>query len=377
MNPMCFFCRSEMSESQCSVCKRWVCIQCSENHNCYPRDMQALFQISDTRNWVKGWLVFVTWIRHFFVKRLDVKTILVMALLLFAQNGFSAWEKINDATQFYQNNSDSLFRLFVIVPDIASNQLTVDIGFRSLGQLTDFKNTIEAQFEDSNARIYTEKYLPHDLFILLRLDDSQALADLVGMMNVFEPINPPLMKDLMVKAPKLVAPTNIRFLSSDFRLDSAYEDVAGEDFLNTKKGPTAAVHLAPSTGWVIGTGVSGDPSTNVFRQTEAGKQIKAIFIYHSLPVAEQISLSIGFSSALVASQFAKDLTDSIPQNESPPLIEFSPNGDWLYVSFPLTAYRQLQQVLDVLDAKEKIGTQTLASMKAEVLREVKGTGYLP
>lgn len=339
--------------------------------------MQALFQISDTRNWVKGWLVFVTWIRHFFVKRLDVKTILVMALLLFAQNGFSAWEKINDATQFYQNNSDSLFRLFVIVPDIASNQLTVDIGFRSLGQLTDFKNTIEAQFEDSNARIYTEKYLPHDLFILLRLDDSQALADLVGMMNVFEPINPPLMKDLMVKAPKLVAPTNIRFLSSDFRLDSAYEDVAGEDFLNTKKGPTAAVHLAPSTGWVIGTGVSGDPSTNVFRQTEAGKQIKAIFIYHSLPVAEQISLSIGFSSALVASQFAKDLTDSIPQNESPPLIEFSPNGDWLYVSFPLTAYRQLQQVLDVLDAKEKIGTQTLASMKAEVLREVKGTGYLP
>lgn len=38
MNPSCYFCRREIAESQCQTCKRWVCIQCSDNHNCYPRD---------------------------------------------------------------------------------------------------------------------------------------------------------------------------------------------------------------------------------------------------------------------------------------------------------------------------------------------------
>ncbi len=38
MEQFCFFCKSEKAESQCEICKRWVCIQCSESHNCYPRE---------------------------------------------------------------------------------------------------------------------------------------------------------------------------------------------------------------------------------------------------------------------------------------------------------------------------------------------------
>ena len=35
---MCHFCRREPAERQCETCKRHVCIQCSESHNCYSRD---------------------------------------------------------------------------------------------------------------------------------------------------------------------------------------------------------------------------------------------------------------------------------------------------------------------------------------------------
>lgn len=38
MTEMCYFCKREPAESVCSICKRRVCIQCSSNHNCYPRD---------------------------------------------------------------------------------------------------------------------------------------------------------------------------------------------------------------------------------------------------------------------------------------------------------------------------------------------------
>jgi hypothetical protein len=40
MSQICFFCKRAPSESQCEICKRLVCIQCSGsgNHNCYPRE---------------------------------------------------------------------------------------------------------------------------------------------------------------------------------------------------------------------------------------------------------------------------------------------------------------------------------------------------
>lgn len=38
MSDMCFFCKREPADSTCSICKRKVCIQCSESHNCYPRE---------------------------------------------------------------------------------------------------------------------------------------------------------------------------------------------------------------------------------------------------------------------------------------------------------------------------------------------------
>jgi hypothetical protein len=41
MDKMCFFCKREPAESQCEICKRWVCFQCKECHNCYPREGRA------------------------------------------------------------------------------------------------------------------------------------------------------------------------------------------------------------------------------------------------------------------------------------------------------------------------------------------------
>jgi hypothetical protein len=38
MNATCYFCKREPGVEQCSTCKRWVCIQCQDNHNCYPRE---------------------------------------------------------------------------------------------------------------------------------------------------------------------------------------------------------------------------------------------------------------------------------------------------------------------------------------------------
>jgi hypothetical protein len=37
MSVTCYFCKRERSESQCETCKRWVCIECSSNHDCYER----------------------------------------------------------------------------------------------------------------------------------------------------------------------------------------------------------------------------------------------------------------------------------------------------------------------------------------------------
>ena len=34
----CYFCKREPGVKQCETCKRWVCIQCEDNHNCYPRE---------------------------------------------------------------------------------------------------------------------------------------------------------------------------------------------------------------------------------------------------------------------------------------------------------------------------------------------------
>lgn len=39
----CFFCKREQSESVCTTCKRKVCIQCSDSHNCYPREGRSHF----------------------------------------------------------------------------------------------------------------------------------------------------------------------------------------------------------------------------------------------------------------------------------------------------------------------------------------------
>lgn len=43
----CYFCKREPGVEQCGTCKRWVCIQCQDNHNCYPREgrLGALKQI--------------------------------------------------------------------------------------------------------------------------------------------------------------------------------------------------------------------------------------------------------------------------------------------------------------------------------------------
>ena len=38
MEHYCFFCKLEPADRQCEICKRWVCIQCSDCHNCYPRE---------------------------------------------------------------------------------------------------------------------------------------------------------------------------------------------------------------------------------------------------------------------------------------------------------------------------------------------------
>lgn len=38
MSYLCYFCKSEPATNECSICKRAVCIQCSDNHNCYHRD---------------------------------------------------------------------------------------------------------------------------------------------------------------------------------------------------------------------------------------------------------------------------------------------------------------------------------------------------
>jgi hypothetical protein len=38
MDTFCYFCKREKAERQCETCKRWVCIQCGDNHNCYPRE---------------------------------------------------------------------------------------------------------------------------------------------------------------------------------------------------------------------------------------------------------------------------------------------------------------------------------------------------
>jgi hypothetical protein len=42
MNQMCYFCKREPSAERCETCKRSVCIQCQENHNCYPREGRRL-----------------------------------------------------------------------------------------------------------------------------------------------------------------------------------------------------------------------------------------------------------------------------------------------------------------------------------------------
>ena len=38
MNPICYFCKREPSVQACEICKRSTCIQCSDCHNCYPRE---------------------------------------------------------------------------------------------------------------------------------------------------------------------------------------------------------------------------------------------------------------------------------------------------------------------------------------------------
>jgi hypothetical protein len=35
---LCYFCKSEPAVEQCPTCKRQVCIQCQDNHNCYKRE---------------------------------------------------------------------------------------------------------------------------------------------------------------------------------------------------------------------------------------------------------------------------------------------------------------------------------------------------
>ncbi|MCM2323855.1 MAG: prolyl oligopeptidase family serine peptidase [Oligoflexia bacterium] len=41
MDQLCYFCKREPAVHQCETCKRWVCIQCSDCHNCYPREGRA------------------------------------------------------------------------------------------------------------------------------------------------------------------------------------------------------------------------------------------------------------------------------------------------------------------------------------------------
>ena len=38
MTEFCYFCKREPAVETCSICKRKVCIQCGDNHNCYKRD---------------------------------------------------------------------------------------------------------------------------------------------------------------------------------------------------------------------------------------------------------------------------------------------------------------------------------------------------
>ncbi len=47
MTKLCFFCKTEPANEQCSICKRLVCWQCMENHNCYPRESRAPRRIGE------------------------------------------------------------------------------------------------------------------------------------------------------------------------------------------------------------------------------------------------------------------------------------------------------------------------------------------